>query len=514
MNNFMNSIDKTLNGDTKFNVSVTENGAIGYRTSGKNLLDLNFKVSSLRNASEENVIKAFKLAFFEDKELALKWIFYARDVRGGLGERRLFRLVMHYLIKEYPEYAKKFLSYIPEYGRYDDLVDVIFDSDGDIDVPSDIVDIVKDIITKQLRQDITNMNKNNSISLLAKWLPSENASSIVTKRKAKNIINMLGLNERAYRKTLSKLRKYIDIVEAKMSAKEWADIKYENVPSRANLIYNNAFLRNDEARRREFLSKLERGEAKINATTLYPHDIVHKYTVYDFWHGYRTKPLDKTLEALWKALPENEIENTMVVADGSGSMNCRLSNTTVTAHDVSNALAIYFAEHSKGGFKDTFITFGHRPRLLNLSKANSLKEKIDITLSNTDYSDTNIEAVFDLILTTALDNNMTQDDMPKNILIISDMEFNGARFNFDKRLFKVIEEKFNANGYKLPRLIFWNVCGRTNTIPVIENDLGVALVSGFSTNIAKMIMSGETDPYKCLLEVLMSERYSSITIKE
>lgn len=513
MNNFMNSMNKTLNGDSEFNVSVTENGAIGYRTSGKNLLDLNFKVSSLRNNSEDNVIKAFKLAFFEDKELALKWIFYARDIRGGLGERRLFRLVIHYLIKEYPEYAKKFLSYIPEYGRYDDLIDVIFDSNGSVDVPSDIVKIVKDIITKQLRQDVASMNKNNPISLLAKWLPSENASSVVTKRKAKNIINILGLNKRAYRKALSKLRKYIDIVETKMSAKEWADIKYENVPSRANLIYNSAFLRNDEARRREFLSKVEKGETKINATTLYPHDIVHKYTINN-WYSGKTKSLDKTLEALWKALPENEIENTMVVADGSGSMNCHLSNTTITAHDVANALAIYFAEHSKGGFKDTFITFGRIPRILNLSKAGSLKEKIDITLSNTDCSNTNIEAVFDLILTTALNNNMTQEDMPKNILIISDMEFDGEQFNFNKNLFKAIEEKFNVNEYKLPRLIFWNVCGRTNTIPVVENNLGVALVSGFSTNIAKMVMSGETNPYKCLLEVLMSERYSPITIKE
>lgn len=222
---------------------------------------------------------------------------------------------------------------------------------------------------------------------------------------------------------------------------------------------------------------------------------------------------DATIEELWKALPKNKIENTLVVDDGSGSMYWNtLGNSSLKAAEVADSLAIYFAENSKGGFKDTFITFGAVPRLVSLKNAKNLKEKIEITLSNTDCSNTNIYKVFMLILNTALSKNMTQEDLPKNILIISDMEFDGRQHSFDKSLFTEINNKFKKYGFKIPRLIFWNVCSRTNTIPMKENELGVVLVSGFSTNIAKMIMSNETDPYKCLLEILNSDRYKNIRI--
>jgi hypothetical protein len=297
-----------------------------------------------------------------------------------------------------------------------------------------------------------------------------------------------------------------------MSAKEWNAINYETVPSRANLIYNNAFLRNDEERRREYLGKLEKGAAKINAGTLFPHDIVHKY-VYNGW-GASVKDYDATLEGLWKALPNTVkgAENTIVVADGSGSMTCNVGgNTGVTALDVANALAIYFAERSSGEFKDKYITFSSRPQLVDFSNAKTLRDKLRIALKHNEVADTNIEATFDLILKTAVNNNMSQEDMPKNILIISDMEFNSACYSRpNETLFTAIAKKYAAYGYKLPRLIFFNVNSRTNTIPVKENDLGVVLVSGFSVNIINMIMSNKLDPYECLLEVLNTERYDAI----
>ena len=182
-----------------------------------------------------------------------------------------------------------------------------------------------------------------------------------------------------------------------------------------------------------------------------------------------------------------------------------------TAEDVCCALAIYFSEHSKGGFNNKFITFGNKPRLVDISNAESLKEKIDITLSNTDCSNTNIARTFELILNTALSNHMTQEEMPKNVLIISDMEFD-IGCNYNTTLFNEISQKFIEHGYKLPRLVFWNVNSRTGTIPVKENELGVALVSGFSTNIVDMVMSSELDPYKCLLKVLLSKRYELIKL--
>ncbi len=221
--------------------------------------------------------------------------------------------------------------------------------------------------------------------------------------------------------------------------------------------------------------------------------------------------IDETLEELWKALPVKEIENTLVVADGSGSMTSSVGNTNITALDVANALAIYFAEHNKGEFKDKYITFSENPQYVDFNGCTSLRDKIRKALSYSEVENTNIEKVFKLILETGKEYKLAQKDMPKNILIISDMEFDYAvDGDLSLRLFDSISQQYAIAGYKLPRLIFWNVNSRTGTIPVKENELGVALVSGFSTNIAEMVMSSELDPLKVLLEKLSTERYKKI----
>ena len=499
---FMNAIANELNNEKQ----LTENGAVGYRTTGKKLLDLNFGVASMRSVSEQTIINKFMDAYWENPVLAVKWLFYVRDVREGLGERRFFRTVFKQLAADKPEVIHTVFNFVPEYGRYDDLWCLL-----DTDLKKDVISVVRE----WLAEDKVNMENSKSISLLAKWLPSENTSSAATKKYATMIRKGLDMTSRNYRKMLSEMRKYIDVVERKMSAKQWNEIDYEAVPSRANLIYNNAFLRNDEERRRAYLGALEKGEAKINASTLFPHDIVHKYTSGGGW--YRSlKSLDATLEGLWKALPDTVkgCGNTIVVADGSGSMTCNVGgNTNVTALDVANALAIYFAERASGEFKDKYITFSERPQLVDFSNAKTLRDKIQIALQHNEVADTNIEATFDLILRTAVNNHMAQEDMPKNILIISDMEFNSAtgyRYRPNETLFETIANKYAAHGYKLPRLVFWNVNSRTGTIPVKENDLGVALVSGFSVNIVNMVMSNKLDPFECLLDVLNTERYQPI----
>lgn len=497
---FMNAIKNELNNEKQF----TENGAVGYRTTGKKLLDLNFSVASLRSASEQTIINKFMDAYWEDPVMAIKWLFYSRDCREGLGERRLFRILVKHLAQEKPEVVKAILKFTSEYGRYDDMWCLL-----DTDLKNDVISIVY----AQLGEDTVNMRNNKPISLLCKWLPSENASSKETKRYAATIRKGLNMTSRGYRKMLSQMRKYIDVVECKMSSKEWTGINYEAVPSRANLIYNNAFLRNDEERRRAYLGALEKGEAKINASVLFPHDIVHKYTA-GSWYS-RLNNYDAALEGMWKALPDtvNGNGNTLVVADGSGSMTINVGcKTSVTALDVANALAIYFAERASGEFKDKYITFSNRPQLVDLSNAKNLHDKLGIALRHNEVADTNIEATFDLILNTAVNNHMAQEDMPQNVLIISDMEFNSAVgwHRPDKTLFATIAKKYATYGYKLPRLIFWNVNSRTGTVPVKENDLGVALVSGFSVNIVKMVMSNKLDPYECLLDVLNVERYQAI----
>lgn len=509
---FMNAIqNELLDGDN--NISVTENGAVGYRTTGKSLLDINFAVASLRSASEQDIIRRFTNAFMEDSVLAVKWLFFARDVRGGLGERRLFREAFKVVEDNAPEKVPALIHLIPEYGRFDDMWPIL-----DTRFRQEVVSYV----SMMLSSDMTNCALGKPISLLAKWMPSVNASSHLTTHYAKLLCEGLGMSEKNYRQMLSRLRRYLDVVEVKMSDKRWGDVNYEAVPSRANVIYNNAFLRNDEERRREFLSKLEKGEAKINSSVLYPHDIVHMYCGGYGW-GSSVKKYDSAIEAMWNGLPDmvKDCGNTIVVADGSGSMNVSVGSTGVRAIEVANALAIYFAEHSSGEFRDKYITFSERPQFVDFSKVKSLREKLTIAFQHCECANTNIEAVFNLILNTALNNKMKQEDIPANILIISDMEFdscavrNGSsgyygRKRADANLFKQIEKTYRQYGYKLPRLVFWNVNSRTGTIPIRENDMGVALVSGFSVNICKMVMSGQTDPFLCLLETLNVERYQPI----
>lgn len=508
---FMNSLNATLN--EEFNNSVTENGALGYRTTGKELLDINFSVTSMRNWSDDLIVDKFVKAFYENKKLAVKWLFYVRDAREGVGERRLFRVCSKYLAEQHPQIMKTVIPLVPEYGRWDDLWCLL-----DTELCNDVIRLVSD----QLQKDLVGINFDKPISLLGKWMPSINTSSEETKRLARIMIEKLAFkDERNYRKMLSKLREYLKVVEVSMSKKEWYMIDYSTVPSRANLIYNNAFLRNDNERRRAYLSKLEKGETKINAGVLFPHDIVHKYNrIYRY--GSVKAQDDNTLEALWKALPDfvQGAGNTICVADGSDSMRVRVGGTDVSALEVANALAIYFAERCTGEFHNTYITFSERPQIVNLGQGNSLREKIEIALRHSEVANTNIEAVFNLILQTALNNEMSQEDLPRNILILSDMEFdacatsgNGGRWNRkrpDKKLFQEIAERYMAYGYKLPRLVFWNINSRTGTIPVKENDLGVALVSGFSPAIVKMVLSNSTDPFECLLEQLNSERYAPV----
>ena len=507
---FLDKLEDTLTNGAS-NVSITENGAVGYKTTGKKLLDLNFAVSSLRSRDDLSIEHMFSAACAEDINTAIVWLFFARDVRGGLGERRLFRVCMKYLAREFPDKVRKILPLISEYGRWDDLVEMI-----DTKVRTDVYNIIR----KQLVEDMSCLKRGESVSLLAKWMPSENASSKQTKERALLICTAMKISPRSYRMMLSALRKQINIIERKMSANEWNGISYEAVPSRANLIYNSAFLRHDEERRREYLGKLEKGEVKINSSVLFPHDIVHKYG------GRYARDVDEALEGMWKALPNTVGDNaeTIVVADGSGSMTSRIGNDGVQAIEVANALAIYFAERLSGPYKNKYITFSENPKLVNLAGAKTLVGKLNIANQHTEVANTNIEAVFDLILDTAVRNNLAQRDLPRNILIISDMEFdrcacaNGHRGScygsysrdVNANLFEKIKSKYVAKGYDVPRLVFWNVNSRTGTIPVKENELGVALVSGFSPNVAKMVMSSLLDPMAALLDTLNSERYEAV----
>lgn len=486
-------------------VSYTENGGAGYATTGKALLDLNFAVSSFRNRSEQEIASAFAEAYRESPTYAITWLFFVRDIRGGMGERRLFRTCMRFLAKWHKKEAVAVLDLLPEYGSWDDLVCML-------NIP-EVKKEVFNIIRKQLLTDIQECNKRNGqVSLLGKWLPSEHCRKRVDRAVAQELMAMLGWSPRKYRKELSALRRKIDVVERKMSANEWQEIKYPNVPSRANLIYSNAFLRHDGERRKAYLDQLSRGEIKINASTLYPHDIVHKYMCSKMmWHTLNLK-IDPAIEEMWKALPDfiEGDETTLVVADGSGSMFLQLGSIQTTAWEVAHALALYFAERASGPYKDMYITFSIHPQFVNLKNTRSLVERIACATKYNEPANTNIEAVFELILNTAVKNHISQTDMPKNILIISDMEFDECAKNASMRVFDFLKMKYQENGYELPRLVFWNVCSRTNTIPLTQNKNGVVLVSGFSPAVLKMVYTEKLDPWECLIDTLKLPRYKPV----
>lgn len=487
--NFMNALENSLAPS-----SYTENGARGYASTGHALLDMNFKVPSYRGADEEKIFDDFCEAFRENQILALRWLFYARDVRGGLGERSLFRIIMSQLAADKPTLVRALLPLIPEYGRWDDVVALV-------DCP-DVRDSVIELIREQLYRDLSALNEENGkVSLLAKWLPSANVSSSETRRRAKIIYHGLGLTESFYRKCLSTLRKRLRVVERDMSANRWDKIDYPTVPSRASLIYKDAFQRHDNERYQDFLKKVENGEEKINASTLFPHDIARQYE----FNRLRYSNTNPTIEVLWKNLPDviPSDASTLVVSDTSGSMIGR-------PLEISLALSIYFSERLGGQFKNKFITFAANPHFIDLTGCNSLLEKLKKAYYHSDCSNTNIERVFELILNLAKSSHLSQSDLPKNVLIISDMEFDASQFHADKRLFDSIATRFAEAGYALPRLVFWNVGSRTNTIPVREGPNGVVLVSGYSPNSMKMVMSGKLNPYACLVDTLMSPRYNAV----
>lgn len=506
------------------NVSETENGAFGYKSTFDPMVDFNFRLASYRGASQEKVEEDFVKILDSKDEDVLRFLFYIRDVRDGLGERKTFRICLKKFVGSDFDNKKKIIenlcSYIMEYGRADDLFCLL---DDDIDVS--VHEIVYNFIEVTLAHDAMALAKKESISLLAKWLPSENASSKKTKALAAKIRKNLGLSPRIYRNTLSSLRKGLKIVERDMSTNDWGKIDYNSVPSRANLNYKNAFLKHDAERRRQYLADLVNGikGVKMNSSVNFPYDIVHKYSEeleLRFWeHNDDPSKEDETLEMAWKNLKDiSGLDNCLVVADDSGSMMTRVSPASeVSALDVARSIAIYGAQHLRGDYNGKIVTFSETPRFLDISKKEKLKDILKYLDKHSEVANTNIEAVFDLILKVAVSKNLKQEDLPETLVIISDMEFDDCVRDSDNLTLggfnnpvEVAKEKFEKNGYKLPRLVFWNVASRTGTIPVERNDLGFLLISGFSQNLFNGIAMGKLDTREMLNEVLASERYSKI----
>lgn len=493
----MNAIEKKVNERKSF----TENGALAYETAGKAILDFNFALSGYRGEEVDTIMKDFAKVFYsEGAETAVKYLFYVGDIRGGAGERKTFRAGLLWIAENQPEICEAIIPLVAEYNRYDSLLSLL---------GTKLRKAVTSYLKSVIMADMVDMNLEKPITLAAKWLPSENASSVQTRRCAKIVAEDFGWTARQYRKNLSSLRRYLDVVEVKMSAKQWGEIKYENVPSKANLIYNSAFLRNDEERRRKYLESLKKGETKINAGVLQPHEIVASYFNKSYWIG-GIRDYDETLEQLWKNLPNKTVDNVLVIRDGSGSMESTISGGT-TCLDVATALAIYMSERNTGEWKDKFITFSSNPEVVNLSKCKTLRDKIEYCSTFDDWSNTNIYKTMMLILEASVTNNIPQEDMPSLVCILSDLQFDGRAFNLNKTLFEDIIDEFNRHGYKMPRICFWNINDRgEKTVPLQQNEMGLILCSGFSVQIMNMFLSNKLDPYEVLMEQVNSPRYDAV----
>ena len=477
------------------NKTFTENGAVTYSSTLSDCLDLFATVGALRRESEEEIVSRFMRAYTENKDVAMKLLFFARDIRGGLGERRVFRTIIRWLSCNETESLRKNLHYIAEYGRFDDLM-ILFGTP----LEKDMLEYIK----TQLYSDLEGMENGGDVSLLAKWLPSVNASNAETKKLAKKVARFLQLDDAAYRKLLVRLRAHIRIIENNLRERDYT-FDYEKQPSKAMFKYRNAFIRNDGERYNEFLNKASCGEVKLNTNVLTPYEIITPFFKRNVSDEERN-----SINTTWNALEDfTNDENALAVIDGSGSMYGGCDPIPAT---VALSLGIYFAERNKGAFKNHFITFSENPQLVEI-KGKDIFDKVRYCHDYDEVANTNIQKVFELILNAAKKNHIPQAELPKRLYIISDMEFDYCADDANLTNFEYAKKLFEDAGYKLPEVVFWNVSSRNRQQPVTKNEQGVLLVSGCTPRLFSMIADGSLSdmaPYEFMMEVLMSERYEKI----
>lgn len=470
--------------------TTTTNGMSTNSSSLNHCVNLFFQIGAMRGKDKQVLINTFVKAYNEDALTAMKLLFWSRDIRGGAGERQIFRDIIKYMAENHTNSLSKNLSLVPEYGRWDDLLQLIGTR------------LEKDALTL-IKSGLEAKN-----GLLGKWLPRPNVGNPERKKQANVVRNFLGLTPKEYRKTIVELS---NTVEQLMCAKEWDKIEYSKLPSKAMSDYMKAFSKNDLARFQEYLTSLEKGETKINASALFPYDVTKNMT-----HGN-----SRGADAQWNALPNYMVKNNerlLPVVDVSGSMSCPAGqNATVTCLDVAISLGLYISERNVGVFKDAFITFSNNPTLQILS--GKLSERYSQLARAQWDMNTNLEAVFNLILTKGKQSNVPENEMPTMIIILSDMQFDAATRtsyrsgSWNPTAQEMIENEYANAGYKIPKIVYWNLNSKNTDSPVHFDKQGTALVSGFSSNLLKSLLEGrDLSPISMMKSVIDSERYSLITL--
>jgi hypothetical protein len=469
----------------KMKSTTTENGMTTNTTSLNSNVDLFFKAGAMRNADENSIISLVSKAWVEEPTTCLRILFWARDVRGGAGERRFFKTAIKYIADKDPQGMSDILGLIPEFGRWDDLL------------------IFEDTHSEEFALSIIDTALGNDNGLCAKWMPRKGSF-------ASKLRKFMSLSPKEYRKRLVELTK---VVETQMCAKEWDSIEFGKLPSVASARYQKAFGKNAYESYSAYIQSLVKGEAKINASAVYPYDVTKSLR-----NGNTTVASEQ-----WKALPnylEGSTERILPLVDVSGSMDSSCGGN-LTCMEVAISLGLYISERNEGPFKDHFITFSSSPQLQHLT--GDLKDRYD-QMSMADWGmNTNLEAAYKLILNQAVKHNISQDEMPTQILILSDMEFDSAtntrswgssnrNSTWGPTAQEMVKDMFTNAGYEMPNIVYWNIQSRGENVPVRFDEQGTALISGFSPSIMTSLLSGGTmTPVGIMMETIGKERYSRIS---
>lgn len=452
--------------------TVTSNGMPAFATTLNANVDLFFKIGASRG---KNIIPAFTAAYVENPEVALRVVQWVRDIRGGAGERQVFRDVLAHLENSNPKDALRLVNNTPEIGRWDDLL--LFQ-------------------TKELKQHAFSLIKNalaNGNSLCAKWIPRKGAV-------AEELRAYLGFSPKRYRKTLVTLTK---VVETQMCAQQWDDINFAHVPSVAASRYKKAFSRNAQEAYAAYAEALASGKETVNAGAVFPYDVL-KGAFSKYERDTLTTSEQQVMLAQWAAL-ENYVGDASILpmVDVSGSMETPAGKSTVTCMDVAVSLGLYLAEKNTGLFRDTFLTFTDNPELAHI-RGNVL-QKLEQMKGAVGYS-TNLEKAFAKVLQVARDGNVLASEMPKYILILSDMQFDSC-LKAPVGALNMIRDQYKEAGYEAPNIVFWNLNAHDNA-PARFNEGGVALVSGFSPAIVKTVLASKNfDPINIMMDAVMVDRY-------
>lgn len=473
------------------NDTFTTNGMTTNSTSLNNCVDMFFNIGAMRGKSKASIINLFTKAYNEDQLVAMRLLFWVRDVRGGAGERQIFKDIIKYLATNHTESIRKNIHLISEYGRWDDLLTLI-----DTPLQKDVLEI----IAQSLK---------DGDSLLAKWLPRPAGKNIENKLRANLIRKHLGLSPKAYRKMLVENS---NTVEQLMCSKNFSKIDYSKLPSKAMSDLMKCFSRNDLARFQEYLASLEKGETKINSGAIYPYDVLKNLK----------QGNEKGANLQWNALPnymDGNVERIIPLVDVSGSMTCRAGgNSLLSCMDVAISLGLYISERNVGVFKDAFITFHANPQLLTVN--GTLNERYRQMANSSWGGNTNLEAVFKLILNKAKQFSVKEEEMPTTLIILSDMQFDvatstryGGGSDWNPTAQQMIEKMYADAGYKMPKIVYWNLNAHNTDSPVAYNKQDTCLVSGFNTSILKNVLKGkDMTPMTIMMDVVDSERYAAITV--